>query len=369
MGLIRLLLALAVLLSHIPMTTLHFIGGGTAVQAFFVVSGFYMSLVLTGKYRDMRTFWTNRLLRLAPGYVAMMLIAGIALAGWGLTATATPQIFVTAFSHPGSAAIMAFENAAVIGQHWLYWFKFAADGGLYFDPSGGLPTATANVGWQALVVPQSWSLSIELIFYALVPWLARLRSRTLMVLAVASIALRLLGHALPVDFGLWQGRLFSTALFLFLFGMLAHRALPHVQAWPIAFRLAGFALLVAVIVFLPLAPLPAGPMRWIVYVALTLGTPVAFSLTHENKLDRWIGELSYPIYLSQLFTVALVLTMEWPWPAWTTILLTVALSTAITTLVERPVQRWRQRRAQRALSRSTQAVTSIVVPSTARASA
>jgi hypothetical protein len=32
MGLIRLFLALAVLLSHIPTATMHFIGGSTAVQ-------------------------------------------------------------------------------------------------------------------------------------------------------------------------------------------------------------------------------------------------------------------------------------------------------------------------------------------------
>jgi peptidoglycan/LPS O-acetylase OafA/YrhL len=348
MGLVRLLLALAVLLSHIPTATVHFIGGGTAVQAFFIVSGFYMSLVLSGKYRDTRTFWTNRLLRLAPAYFATMLIAGIALAGWSLTATATPQIFTTAFSNPASAAILAFENFFIVGQHWLYWFKFAPDGGLYFDPSGGLPTATANVGWQALIVPQSWSLSIELFFYALVPWLARLRAGTLISLAAASIALRLLGYVLPVDYGLWQGRLFSTALFLFLFGMLAHRALPHIQTWPIAVLLTGFALLVAVIIFLPLVPLPAEALRWIVYAAVAFGTPMAFSLTRNNMFDRWIGELSYPIYLSQLFTVALVLTMGWPWPSWTAILLTFALSAAILTLIERPVDRWRQNRAARA---------------------
>lgn len=345
MGLVRLLLALAVLLSHIPTATVRFIGGGTAVQAFFIVSGFYMSLVLSGKYRDIRTFWTNRLLRLAPAYFAMVLIAGIALAGWSLTATATPQIFATVFSNPASAAILTLENIFVVGQHWLYWFKFAPDGGLYFDPSGGLPTATANVGWQALIVPQSWSLSIELIFYALAPWLVRLRSRTLTCLAAASIALRFGGHALPVDYGLWQGRLFSTALFLFLFGMLAHRALPLVQIWPFTMRLTGFALLIAVIVFLPRVPLPAEALRWIVYLAVALCTPMTFSLTRDNALDRWIGELSYPIYLSQLFTVALVLTMAWPWPSWTAILLTLTLSAAIMVLIERPVDRWRQNRA------------------------
>jgi peptidoglycan/LPS O-acetylase OafA/YrhL len=353
MGLVRLLLALAVLLAHIPTATVHFIGGGIAVQAFFIVSGFYMSLVLSGKYRDTRTFWTNRLLRLAPAYFATMLVAGIALGGWSLTATATPQIFTTAFSNPASAAILTFENIFVVGQHWLYWFKFAPDGGLYLDPSGGLPTATANVGWQALIVPQSWSLSIELFFYALVPWFARLRARTLIGFATASIALRLTGHALPVDYGIWQGRLFSTALFLFLFGILAHRALPRVQTWPMATRLTGFALLIAVIVFLPALPLPTEVLRWIVYLAVALGTPMAFSLTRDNAFDRWIGELSYPIYLSQLFTVALVLTMAWPWPSWTAILLTLTLSAAIMMLIERPVDRWRQNRvvrAQRALS-------------------
>lgn len=42
MGLVRLLLALAVLPSHIPAATVHFIGGGAAVPALFVVCGFYM---------------------------------------------------------------------------------------------------------------------------------------------------------------------------------------------------------------------------------------------------------------------------------------------------------------------------------------
>ncbi len=171
MGLIRLLLALAVLLPIVPPRARAFIGGGTAVQAFFIVSGFYMSLVLIRKIsRHARTFWTNRLRRLAPAYVTMMLIAGIALGRLGPNRDRDTADLRDGLSNPCLRPRSSpFENILVIGQHWLYWFKFAPDGGLYFDPSGGLPTATANVGWQALVVPQSWSLSIELIFYALVP--------------------------------------------------------------------------------------------------------------------------------------------------------------------------------------------------------
>lgn len=351
MGLVRLLLALAVLLSHLPTATVTFIGGGLAVQAFFIVSGFYMALVLSGKYATARTFWSNRLLRLAPAYAVMMVVATAGLAGWGLTVTASPDIFASAFAHPLSAPIMAFENIAVIGQHWLYWFKLAPDGGLYFDPSGGVPTATANVGWQALVLPQSWSLSMELMFYALVPWLVRLRSRTLIALAAGSIALRLSGYALPVDFGIWQGRLFSTGLFLFLAGMLGYRLLPRADRVPRALRAALTALLILVILFLPRTGLPAEAQRWAVYAAMALGTPIAFSLTRDSRLDRWIGELSYPVYLSHLFFVAITLTYALPWPSWSVIGMTLIFSAIVTTAIERPVDRWRQMRAvQRARS-------------------
>ena len=109
MGLIRFLLAFAVLLGHSPTATFKFIHAGTAVQAFFVVSGFYMALVLDGKYTDTKLFYSNRLLRLAPAYFAMMAIALVALVGFEVTATSTLGIFESVFSNPLSAAIMVFD--------------------------------------------------------------------------------------------------------------------------------------------------------------------------------------------------------------------------------------------------------------------
>ena len=52
MGTIRLLLALAVLIimHSDPPHGLHMIGGAAAVQGFYVISGFYMALVLNEKY-------------------------------------------------------------------------------------------------------------------------------------------------------------------------------------------------------------------------------------------------------------------------------------------------------------------------------
>src|SRR5689334_14401820 len=114
MGLVRLLLALAVVLSHTPTAEFHFIGGGLAVQAFFIVSGFYMALVLDGKYADARTFYSNRLLRLAPAYF-VVLVVGLAMLPFGLTVTATPDLFATAYAAPATADILTIENLAVLG--------------------------------------------------------------------------------------------------------------------------------------------------------------------------------------------------------------------------------------------------------------
>lgn len=120
MGLIRVALAFAVLFSHLPILSTNFMGGGLAVQAFFIVSGFYMSLVLGGKYKDANLFYSNRLLRLMPSYFVVMGLAAIALFVFNASATASPDLFAAAFSNPATAVLMAFENIAIVGQEMLF---------------------------------------------------------------------------------------------------------------------------------------------------------------------------------------------------------------------------------------------------------
>ena len=346
MGHIRLLLALAVILSHLPTATFQFIHGGLAVQAFFVVSGFYMALVLDGKYRDAKLFYSNRLLRLAPAYFTMMFIALVVLLAFEMTATSSLGIFKSIFSNPWSAIILLFENIFVVGQHWLYWFMIDDQGGLYLDPHGGLPTETRSVAWQALLVPQSWSLSLELMFYAIAPWLAGRNLKVILAIAAASVGLRLAGPYLPVELPLWQGRLFITVLFMFLFGMMAYRTLPMVNRLPRAVQLAVTALMIAGIIFLPKTGWSHQVQSWVVYSGMAIGTPFAFAATRQNAFDRWIGELSYPIYLTHLVVIAGVLIYELPYPSWIAIAITLVLSAAILQFVERPVDAWRQRRVR-----------------------
>src|ERR1700722_8928768 len=97
MGLIRTLLALAVANFHAYNLTfasnvleLSWVNGEIAVETFFVISGFYMALILSGKYAGKSTwsFYRSRMLRLFPGYWLACIVTIVVL-----TATRQTRLF------------------------------------------------------------------------------------------------------------------------------------------------------------------------------------------------------------------------------------------------------------------------------------
>ena len=77
MGLIRFFLAYSVVVGHfLYFPTFRLIGTDTAVEAFFIISGFYIAMILNGRYSSIKDFWINRFLRLYPAYIV---IAGTSL--------------------------------------------------------------------------------------------------------------------------------------------------------------------------------------------------------------------------------------------------------------------------------------------------
>ncbi len=345
MGMVRVALAMAVVLSHLPLASYKFLSGGLAVQVFFIISGFYMALVLDGKYRDVGLFYSNRLLRLFPTYFVMVGLTAIAVYAFNGSVTIDPTLVDRILQDPVTTAVMAIENVVMAGQEMLFWFSIDDSGGLVFDSRGPLPDETTVVGWQGLFVPQAWSLSMELMFYALAPFLARAGWKWIAAICAASIALRLGGAFLNVDYLLWQGRFFPTALFLFLLGMLAHKALPFAATLP---KGTGWIVALATLAFIVTFPLLGWTdvrMRWVVYAIFFVTTPFIFHAFKDNAIDRWIGDLSYPIYMTQLFVIGFVLTKEPPFGMWIGIFGTIAMSVLILLLIDHPLDRWRQSRA------------------------
>src|SRR5262245_49810111 len=125
MGILRLILALSVVAVHAgPVFGLRYFGNGVmSVETFFMLSGFYMALVLATRYREhTRDFYFNRFLRLFPVYWiiagAMLLYALAYEAAMGRGhALGALVLWGTPFS-AGDRLWAGLANVAIIGSDW-----------------------------------------------------------------------------------------------------------------------------------------------------------------------------------------------------------------------------------------------------------
>jgi peptidoglycan/LPS O-acetylase OafA/YrhL len=357
MGVIRLLLAVSVLLSHSAgARALPLVGGELAVQLFFMISGFYMAMVLTEKYAgpggvtQTKAFWIGRTLRIYPTYFA--------------TAIATLLLFAAIRSSwfaeflAQGPAMMAFElwlNLVIVGQELTLWLAQGADGLGFTTDFRPWPYPQPR---NFMLVPQAWSLSLELVFYALAPWLNRWSTAALALAAVVSCAARFATYAaLGLDFDPWTNRFLPFEIAIFIAGMIAYRMYSRYrmpQAMPAA---AVLALIVLVIVAFPSLPKP----RWMgvqladfaVLVGFFFALPFAFRATRSSHVDRAIGDLSYPFYLAHLAVIMLLEQLMRPQGALfqaTAIAVTLAAAALLLVSVDRPVERLRSRLARAALA-------------------
>ncbi|HTA16191.1 MAG TPA: acyltransferase family protein, partial [bacterium] len=223
MGVIRVLLALSVLFDHssaFPPTGNTFVGGRIAVESFFMVSGFYMALVLEGKYSKsgaIGDFYHNRLLRIFPTY--FLVVVGV----WILhRALGAPGVIGHILSQDWpwyAKAWMLASNFTMIGSDWMMFFYPTAHG-IHFTPNFRLP---AQAFYAFHMDPVAWSLPLELMFYGMAPWVVK-KPLGLVLLAVGSLYVRVLCYQAFGDNDPWTYRFFPSELLFFCAGALAFHA-------------------------------------------------------------------------------------------------------------------------------------------------
>ncbi len=317
MGSLRFILALLVVGSH-----LGAFGGATfAVKAFFIISGFYMTLVIDTRYHKLSvwSFYASRLLRLLPLYWvvgALTLIAECLLVppGQMMSKMASP-IFYASSLDLGSLPIPILIYAGVsdttmfgldTGQ-WLGFNRFSGE--LSLAPDFG-PDAMSVMAISP--VPQGWSVGLELLFYLIAPFIVRRSLWFLASLCALSLALRIVLMAAGFFGDPWNRTLFASELVYFLLGVLAYRLylqLPRFNFSPrMELGLAAMVLGVAII-YWPIDHVIRGSLIWetVPYILVAVGMPFLFRLTKNISLDANIGELSYPIYMVHNLVIGLIL--------------------------------------------------------------
>lgn len=304
MGAFRLMLAMAVMLAHIAelseagstmMTreNLHImVWSGHAVFAFFIISGFYITMILHERYsqleRGILSFYLNRSLRIYPVHLTILaLYAAIYLV--------TNQPFFLLGDWPSEAT----------GNHFHALFSNLFLFGVELLPM----TDPAN--WQ-LVTGPIWSLSVELYFYLLAPFLVLQRLRWLLLLASVSFALRMVLATAGLAEVPWRYFFFPADMVFFLMGALSYRLshTPLLAHWrkhrPTQIAV---ALMVAFSVTTPFL-WDNGALdsisAWLFYSGTAFGVPLLFELTKQWRIDRLLGHLAYPVYLSHMVILALM---------------------------------------------------------------
>lgn len=284
----------AVVVSHLT----AFDVGRVAVQLFFYLSGYWTATIWATKFdsRALGRFYASRYLRIAPLY---FIVTGV---------------------------------AAVVGRYPLHLENFTLLGvaSTLHDPTH-----------------VAWSLDIELQFYLLAPLVAMIVSR----LGWATLA----GSGLLMAAGFALFRFTGAATVMMYLPAFVLGSLTHAKAWKPGERLAALSLgaFVVVTALTCLTPFMLknrpDPFDRDIYAALwmlSLLPYAARSLTVKGpRIDRDLGNLSYPLYLVHLPVLLFVRPLVGHSLGGRALIVAapVILALAVYRYVDRPVNRLRVR--------------------------
>ena len=252
--------------------------GTSAVDVFFVLSGFVIWSTTLSRDSNAWHFYRRRIVRVVPLY-------------WGATATAA----VAAILLPHLMESTRFDPA-----HFLASMLFVP------WPNPSYPASSGN-HLAPLVVP-GWTLNYEMLFYLLfgllLPFRPILRALLLALLFLVVLALpSLLAAPLP-------GLAFYSFGYLIEFLLGAGIAALALRTSPLTPLTSAVVLAAGVVMLLGLdfMHVERAPIPWMAFAA-TLIVYAAVALEHRgavpaSPLFSLLGEASYSIYLTNVFVLA-----------------------------------------------------------------
>lgn len=348
MGLIRFILALSIFEHHSDIMGYDFLNGSGAVQCFFILSGFYMALILCGRYADkpLQLFYANRLFRLFPSYLVVSLLSLTFLLAFDAHPFMDADYFRDMYGRVSAESFtLALSGLTTIGQDLLFITGVDHYGDFYW--AAGVNGAVK--AFTFALIPQAWSLSVELLFYAAAPFMVRSGPRRILLIGIAALVLRLTLNHLGPAYADFAYRFMPAHLPLFMTGALAYYVFERINKYRLTSRIGTAAIPIVVVAMLAYG---AAPKDWR-FPALAFifasALPFIFTATKDNRIDRFLGDLSYPLYLVHMLCISIWEICPETVPAFALIAGTGVATLALHYFVDRPVDRWRHSLTEPAL--------------------
>lgn len=318
MGTIRLLLAISVVIAHSnPFFGQRLWEGEIAVELFFIISGFYMALILNEKYNTTEKtviFYQNRFLKLFPIYWTILTLTILLFFLLYLVSNkgGTVEHIFNNLNNLGLFSIYVFfSNIFLIGEDLLMFLGFNGDA-IVFTKSF---SDTLIPFHKFIIIPQSWTLSLEIMFYLIAPFIARRTIKLLVILFFISISIKIGMWSMGFTNDPWSYRFILSELSFFFIGMIIYKV----------YKLGFYSKIInnKNLFFIGLSLfLMSGyfyydfksllyfnevdTFKYGIYFLFILFLPFLFIHSKNNKIDRYIGELSYPVYIVHIFVIMFV---------------------------------------------------------------
>jgi peptidoglycan/LPS O-acetylase OafA/YrhL len=306
-----------------------------------------MALILSEKYTNNITFFKNRFLKIYPIYWLVLLLSLIYEILNLYFNSSTQNIF--AFFNPdyslqtGTFLFLGIPNITIFGLDLTFLFRLTGNGGLAFTSNFRQfvpPLYSFNL------IAQAWTLSLELTFYLFAPFLNKLKNKYLLLIMALSLGLRLFLYSQGLNHDPWTYRFLPNEIIFFLSGILMYRIYRYIKDKNTKlFSLYSFFFYFSFLIYYQFLP-HQRTKQIILFLFSFIFIPFIFNLFKKNRTDRFIGELSYPIYISH-FLIINTLThftqLNHQYLGIVTTLISIIFSIFLYRLVVVPIDRYRQK--------------------------
>jgi peptidoglycan/LPS O-acetylase OafA/YrhL len=270
MGTYRLALALCVLLSHAGILFRGHNPGVSAVVSFFLLSGFVMTALIRRHYnsRDrIVMFYLDRAMRLFPQFFLYL----------------TLTLILVVIKRPESFYLADLSNIKVFLNVLM------------------LPLSLYMLGLEdALLIPQAWSLGLELTFYLIIPILLIYRLER--IFFTCSIIVFVLAFSGVINTDLFGYRLLPGTMFMFLCGSYLHNLK---SKWKVIVLAATYVAVGALFLTVRISPSVQLPHNYEVLGGFLIGLPIVALLTRVKcgPVDEILGNISYGVFLNHFLLI------------------------------------------------------------------